>query len=545
MTFLLLMAVTPVLIARSRQWGLLDQPGPRKIHLEPTPLAGGIVFFPLVLLALLSGFYGDEKLTFLIIAIGMIFAVGLLDDYRGVHFFTKFLVQITAALLVMQAGIGFDLNNIHVLQGLGVHFGPFLSTVVTIGWIVGITNAVNLIDGMDGLASGLCLNAFVAMGALAIIADIRGLGLCCAIMSGGILGFLRYNLPPARTFLGDSGSLLLGFFLSVASIVHSARTTTFLVLVIPVLLLGIPMTDTAIAFFRRTTNGHNPFKPDRGHLHHRLLDLNFTVGQTLGLFYSLSTGLGILALLLAQTGSAQVLALALLLLVVPLAAVRAMRMFDLRDLVQKVNNRMRTLAKKASGGVRSGEERLGRNFTLLAFLCLLNLALILKGSPATGPFAAAIAGLFAVGVLDVYLNRREEEPKFEVLHTVLFLSFVLNQLIILAMSHADYSLSPYMGVWAFVTLGVVAWFLFRTGTFAAFLKDPVEVLDLFMGIVAAGMAKHYLGAPSFLPFAVVIANALALYTVSKVYLTGYWIRSRVIFAGVAVGVVALVGVTWI
>lgn len=533
------------MIRASVRLGLVDYPDTRKRHPKPMPLAGGPILFPLMLAAYLIAFPKDQDLLFLLIATVAIFVLGVVDDFKGVHFSTKFFVQITAALFVMQSGILFDLNQISLLQGLGIHFGQVMSTLVTLVWIVGITNAVNLIDGMDGLASGLCFNAFVGLGAIAVLGGPNNLAIFCVIMAGGLLGFLRHNIDPARTYLGDSGSMLLGFALALVSILQTAKTSTFLVLVLPVLLLAIPMADTALAFLRRTARGQNPFTPDRWHLHHKMLDLNFSVKQTLGLFYSLSAALGVMTLWLVKTSNEQIVALALLTLVASIAAIKAMQIFNFHNLVQRINDRMRAIARMAVGREHSGEERLTRNLIFLTVLCLVNLALIARIDRSVGIFIIAAVGLLVLGVLDFSLNSCEDEPRYEIMHTVIFLSFVLNQFIILVLWPRDYLQAPTLVVSGILIFVLVGWFLLRTGTFAAFLQDPMEILDLFLALVVVGVAKYFLDVPTLLPFALAVINALVLYTLSKVYLTGYWVRSKALSAGLTAFIVFLVGVTWI
>jgi hypothetical protein len=339
--------------------------------------------------------------------------------------------------------------------------------------------------------------------------------------------------------------MLLGFTLAVLSILQSAKTSTFLVLVLPVLLLAIPMADTTLAFLRRTTRGQNPFKPDRWHLHHKMLDLNFSVKQTLGLFYSLSAALGILALWLVQTGNAQIVALALLVVAAAIAAIRAMQIFNFHSLVQRINDRMRSIAREAVSRERSREERLVKNLTVLTVLFAVNLVMLTRADGSAEFFLVAAIGLFILGVLDYSLNSREGEPRYEIMHAVIFLSFVLNQIIILILWPRDYIQVPSLAISVLLTLVLVGLYLLKTGTFAAFLQDPMEILHLFLALVVVGLTKHFLDAPALLPFAVAVANALVLYIMSKVYLTGYWIRSRVLSAGLAAFVVLLVGVTWI
>jgi UDP-GlcNAc:undecaprenyl-phosphate GlcNAc-1-phosphate transferase len=498
-----------------------------------------------VLLGYLIAFPQNREIPFLLIATTIIFVLGVVDDLKGVHFSTKFFVQVTAALLVVQSGVLFDLNRISILESLNVQFGQISLTAVTLIWIVGITNAVNLIDGMDGLASGLCFNASVGIGAIALLTGKPGLAIICVVIAGGLLGFLRYNAEPARTYLGDSGSMLLGFTLAVISIMQSAKTSTFLVLVIPVLLLAIPMADTALAFLRRTIRGENPFKPDRRHLHHKLLDLNFSVRQALVIFYCLSASLGILALWLFNSNNAQLIALALLFLITVIGAVKVMQVYNFHDLIKRINRRIRAVARKAVSRERSTVKRLTRNLTLLATICLLNMVLIMGEISFHGIYMTGIAGLFVLGAVDFALNLREDEPRYEIQHTIIFLSIVLNQIIVVSRLPGEYVQSPLLAAASLTILVVVVVFLFMSGTFATFLQDPVEILGLFIALVIIALTRHFMNSSALLPFAAALFNALILYTLSKVYLAGYRISTGFVTAGLAAFVIALAGMALI
>jgi hypothetical protein len=364
-------------------------------------------------------------------------------------------------------------------------------------------------------------------------------------MAGALLGLLRYNIHPALTFLGDSGSLLLGFTLAVVSILQSAKTSTFLVLVVPVLLLAIPMVDTVFAFFRRGIRGQNPFKADREHLHHQLLALNFTTKQTLGLFFSLSAGLGVLALWLAQTRQLQVFAVGVLLLLAMLAFTKAMQIFNFHDLVLSTNRRMKAIARQAVGRKKDEGEFLSRYVIVLAMLLLFNLFLMVRGGRLIPPLVAASVLLFMTGSLDVVLNKfGGEEVRYGVLHVTLLLSLILNKITIIATWPMSYLVAPQSGVPSLILLIIIPWFLFRSGTFAVFLGDPMEVLGLFMGVAAAGLAKHFLNVPAVLPFIAALMNALVIYILLKVFLTGYRLRTWVHSAGFAACIVLLISVGW-
>jgi len=536
--------LTPRAIRLCYRWGLLDHPTDRKIHAVSTPLAGGMVLFPVTLLGLWLISPAKPNLIYIVFATTGIFLVGLWDDLKGIHFSTKFAVQIAAALLVMHSGVMFNLDKVFFLKSSGLSSGYILSGIITIVWIVGITNAVNLIDGVDGLAGGLSLNAFAGIGALALVSGSPNLGIHCIVMVGGILGFMRYNIYPARTFLGDSGSMLLGFTLAVASIQQSAKTSTFLVLGVPILLLAIPMLDTSLAFSRRALRLQNPFRADREHLHHRLLELNFTTTQVLGIFYALSAALGILGVAMAQTVKVQILALAILLLVVVLVTVKFMHIYNFARFVRHFNIRIRTVAMKAVGTGRNGEERWRKNVAMLALVSTFNIFMLLKGGRISSPMAAVTVTLFALGAMELFLNKVEDTPRYEITRATIFLSLVLNQIIFMNVWHGDQNLEQLHLFGTTTVLVLLGWFLYKTGTFAVFLTDPVDVLALYLGALGAGVAKHYLGAPSLVPFGVALANALVIYSIIRVYLAGYRVRSKISAMGFAGCVMFLVTVPW-
>jgi UDP-GlcNAc:undecaprenyl-phosphate GlcNAc-1-phosphate transferase len=240
------MILSPWVISLSRDWGLMDHPDDdRKQHEFSVPMAGGLLLFPFVLIGILFSFPVSGNMPYFLAGACLIFGLGVWDDRFGAHFSTKFLIQGIAALLVIQSGLLLNLNKVVFFKEAGLEVSHFFCMALTLLWIVGITNAVNIIDGMDGLAAGLSFNAFAGIGALALMSGATGLATFCVIMSGALIGFLRFNIHPARTFLGDSGSMLLGFTLAVLSLIQSTKTATFLVLVVPALLLALPMLDTA------------------------------------------------------------------------------------------------------------------------------------------------------------------------------------------------------------------------------------------------------------------------------------------------------------
>ncbi len=295
-------ATTPLVVRMAPLLGAVDQPGARSAHITPTPRIGGLAVFLGFVAGMTFGAWATGNLTHipqpgvywrgLAIAATAMLIVGLIDDLRGLSFSWKFLAQILAAIYVWRCGFGIDVVT-HPLGGaleLGV-----LSLPITVLWIVGITNAVNLIDGLDGLASGIALITTLAMAVIAFAGGQLGMTAASVALAGALIGFLRYNFNPAQIFLGDSGSMFLGFVLAVTSVRGSQKGPTVVAIVVPLLVLGLPLLDTSFAVARRIyrlgnrsrhaehgvmryvlSNFHEVFLPDRGHIHHRLLDLGLS-----------------------------------------------------------------------------------------------------------------------------------------------------------------------------------------------------------------------------------------------------------------------------
>jgi UDP-GlcNAc:undecaprenyl-phosphate GlcNAc-1-phosphate transferase len=198
---------------------------------------------------------------------GLLLATGLIDDLRGISAPMKLLIQLIAAVLAYQFGF-----RIEVLSLGSAEFAlGWLSLPLTLLWVVGVTNAFNLIDGLDGLATGVALVALATITFAAVHLGNYEVAIVCAALVGALLGFLRYNFNPARIFLGDSGSLFVGFLLAVLSVHGSLKTATAVLMVVPLCALAIPLLDTALAIFRRWLRGVPLFGPDTRHIHHRLL----------------------------------------------------------------------------------------------------------------------------------------------------------------------------------------------------------------------------------------------------------------------------------
>ncbi len=288
------LVLTPLVRGLAWRFGLVDQPDQqRKIHIAPTPRMGGVAIFASVLCAyalllavrLSSGHIVWEDLplvTRLAPAFAFVFTVGLIDDIVTVRPSIKLIAQLLAASYAWSTGIRVSAFADHPFAGLA-------SFLVTVFWIVLCTNAINLIDGVDGLAAGVSLFAALTMTGAALLTHNFAMALAAVPLAGALLGFLRYNFHPASVFLGDSGSLTLGFLLGCSGAVWSEKSATVLGLTAPLLVLAVPIFDVCVAVARRLIRGRPLFSGDRAHIHHKLLALGFAPRHLALVIYGICT----------------------------------------------------------------------------------------------------------------------------------------------------------------------------------------------------------------------------------------------------------------
>ena len=260
--------------------------------------------------------YG-KKLLGVLFGIVVIAITGIIDDIKTLKPWQELIGQVIAAIIVVSFGIKIEHLNIPFLYRVGL--SEAFSTILTVLWIVGVTNAINLIDGLDGLSSGISLISCIS---LLIIFLLNGSPMIATVivtaMSGALVGFLPYNFSPAKTFIGDAGSNFLGFMLAVVSILGVAKTYTIAVIVLPVIVLGLPIFDVIFAIIRRIAKGKSikaVFKPDKGHLHHRLVEKGFTQKQAVLILYGISAVFGIFAVILIDSGIWKALSFLLMIIV--------------------------------------------------------------------------------------------------------------------------------------------------------------------------------------------------------------------------------------
>ena len=286
----------------------------RRMHKTPIPRLGGLaIFLGFLVSILIFGRTGPQMAAILVGAI-LLVALGMVDDVVALKPGIKFLGQIVAALIPTLAGVVITRFTTPFSAGGYFNLGIF-SIPVTILWIVGITNAVNFIDGLDGLACGVSAIATVTMFVIAVLYSEYQIALMMAALAGACLGFLPYNMNPAKIFMGDTGSMFLGYILAVTSIQGLFKFYAVISFAVPFILLGLPIFDTAFAIIRRLAHGQSPLQADRGHVHHRLIDLGFDQKQSVAILYAFSAVLGLTAVLLATTNEAKLVILALAVLI--------------------------------------------------------------------------------------------------------------------------------------------------------------------------------------------------------------------------------------
>ncbi|GAB2721287.1 MraY family glycosyltransferase [Paenibacillus thermoaerophilus] len=316
--------LTPWVKAFAVKIGAIDVPNHRKVHTRIMPRLGGLAIYLAFVLATLGAwlFAGsdiDWKVALgLLLGGTVVVAVGALDDKFELSPKMKLLGQIAAALIVVSFGVRIELLNIPF--GETVVDTSWLSIPLTVFWIVGVTNAVNLIDGLDGLAAGV---SGIANATILVLAVLMGNGtviLLSAILLGSILGFLVYNFHPAKIFMGDSGALFLGFALSTFSIM-GFKQATLVSFIVPLVILAVPLGDTFFAIIRRVLNRTPISVADKSHLHHCLQQIGLSHRQTVLVIYGISVFFGLCAVLLSQTANwVAVIIVAVLLLIMELGA---------------------------------------------------------------------------------------------------------------------------------------------------------------------------------------------------------------------------------
>lgn len=309
---------TPIVRRIAFSSGAIDIPKDnRRMHKKPMALMGGLAIIVGFSLAILYSFASKDlkkfleslvqpKILGLIFGVLIIVILGIIDDIKPLKARVKFPVQLLAAVIVVATGTRIT-SITKPFQGVAASgmtyiLGETLAFLISVLWIVGVTNAINLIDGLDGLAAGVSGIAALSLFIVAVIRGQDGIALVSVSLVGAIFGFLPYNFNPAKIFMGDTGAMFLGFILATLSIEGTLKSVTVLALAIPILVLGLPIFDTLFAILRRVANGKPIGQADRGHLHHRLLDMGLSHRMAVIILYIISGALGLFSIALVDKG---------------------------------------------------------------------------------------------------------------------------------------------------------------------------------------------------------------------------------------------------
>ena len=318
-SFAFTFATTPLVRRFAFKIGAIDIPKDnRRMHKKPTPRIGGLAIIFGFTVATLCFAQPSRQLYGTLAGAAIIAVMGVIDDCKNLPAKLKFVIQIIAALVVVFAGdIKIDVfTNPNFLSDNPYWVLPeWLSVTLTVIWIVFITNAVNFIDGLDGLAAGVSAIMSISLVFISIRVGEYSIAILGIALMGSCFGFLPFNFNPAKIFMGDTGSTFLGFMLATLSIQGVFKSYAVISFAVPLLILGLPLFDALFAMIRRILRGQSPMTADRGHLHHRLVDMGFSQKHTVFILYAISGVLGITAVLLAESGVLRALLLVICVLI--------------------------------------------------------------------------------------------------------------------------------------------------------------------------------------------------------------------------------------
>ena len=301
--------LTPAVKWLAVKIGAVDVPkDKRRMHDHPIPRLGGLAIFIGFVIAVLAFADVNRQLRGILLGGCIIIAVGIVDDSHPLGAGIKFILQIVAALIAVWHGVIIQMiaNPLPFIGGEYWDFG-IMAVPITVIWIVAVTNSVNLIDGLDGLADGVSSIAALTMLIIALLMGDMEMAIICAALVGGCIGFIPYNRNPAKIFMGDTGATFLGFVLATVSVTGLFKLYAVISFVVPFIILGFPIYDTASAFTRRILKGQNPMKADRSHTHHKLIDMGMNQKQAVATLYMVAGVLGLCAVMIVTSGYVKVI----------------------------------------------------------------------------------------------------------------------------------------------------------------------------------------------------------------------------------------------
>ena len=307
--FFLALAVTfittPVAKSFAYKVGAIDVPKDnRRMHTKPIPRLGGLAIFLgfFVSIMVFSYDFMNTQLRGMLVGAVIIVALGIFDDSLALKPAPKFLVQLVAAIVPVACGVRIERFPNFFGQAAYIELNLVLQYIVSIIWILIILNSVNLIDGLDGLAVGVSAIMTICVLAILILLHSPTVAVIAAALAGSCLGFIPYNVNPAKLFMGDTGAMFIGYILANLSILGLFKAYAIIAFAVPILIFGLPIFDMAFAAIRRILHKQSPFKGDRGHLHHKLIDLGFSQKQAVAILYATSAILGLSAVLISGEG---------------------------------------------------------------------------------------------------------------------------------------------------------------------------------------------------------------------------------------------------
>lgn len=289
--------LTPYIKQLAVKIGAVDKPDKRKVHTQVMPRLGGLAIYLATMLAIVCSMPITRDLLGILLGGTWIVIVGVLDDKYSLPARVKLAGQMIAAVIL----VAFDVKIEWLNNPFGGYFYlEYLSIPFTVFWVISFINVVNLIDGLDGLAAGVSGIASITVILVAVHQGYFPVATLTAALAGGIIGFIHYNFNPATIFMGDTGSMFIGYMLAAISIFGAVKSAATIALLVPAIALGLPIMDTAFAILRRYSNGRPIFQPDKGHLHHRLLTMGLSQRQAVLLMYGISIVLCLAAFVLAE-----------------------------------------------------------------------------------------------------------------------------------------------------------------------------------------------------------------------------------------------------
>ena len=302
---------TPLVKQLAHRVGAIDVPRDnRRMHKVPIPRLGGLAIFIAFIFSVLLFADIDRQMQGILLGSVIIVVLGVLDDIMALRALPKFFVQIAAAGVAVYYGCRIEfISNPNLFSSTLYVSLKWLSVPVTIIWIVAITNAVNFIDGLDGLAVGVSAISTASLLVIALMVSESNIAIILAALLGACLGFIPYNFNPAKIFMGDTGSTFLGYILACLSIQGLFKMYAIISFAVPFLILGVPIFDICFAFLRRIAKGQNPMVADRGHVHHRLIDMGFSQKQSVAITYLITAILGLAAVVLTSSGEVRAMIL--------------------------------------------------------------------------------------------------------------------------------------------------------------------------------------------------------------------------------------------